>query len=210
MSEFQNVLEQLIGKQMTPPVLVNVDSVDESTLTMDCTPVAGGARILACRLRPVADGSGLGIVTIPKVNALALVLPLSNAEAVALAFSEFTLVKIVGDGLEIEAKSDGKVTLKGDVVIEGNVTLGSTQGAEPLLKGDKVGDRLGEVYAHLSALQSALMAMASAGAAACVGPLAPLAPSFSSLGAAIGPEIPATATDRAKFPLCKSQKCKTA
>lgn len=212
MSEFQKTLEQMLDRRVVVGLLATVDSVDEGQLTFDCTPVGGGAAILDVRIRPVAGPGDQGVSIIPKVGSKVVALSMGGAQWIMLTATEWSSVKIMSAKSQLTMDANGLVEVAGDKILakSNDLVLGSQQGAEPMVKGDALGDRHAEIYTHLAAIQQSLLALATAGAAACLGPLAPLAPSFTALGAAISTELGPTTADQAKFSMVKSQMCKTA
>ncbi len=210
MSAFQKIIEELASRKSLAVTLATVDSVDESALVFDCTPVAGGAPIQAARIRPISNGSDIGVVSIPKAGTIVALLPMGGAQWMLLAASEWERLEFRSPRCRVVMNANGEVELHGEKVriITDDLVMGSVQGAEPFVKGDALGSRVAEIYTHISAIHSALLAFAATETAACAGPLAPLLGGFTALTAAISPELGTTAADQAKYNLVKSQKIK--
>lgn len=204
MTEFQQIIEEMIDRKSTFVVVAKVDKVNEANLTFDCNPVSGGAPITEVRIKPIVDSSEKGVIVIPKIGSLVSILSMSAAQWVLHQCADWDRVEILSNQAKVKIKASGEVLIESP-----DITFGGVAGAEPIVKGNELGNRISEIYSHLQAIQNALLAMGTTGAAASVGPLAPFLASFTTLTTTISAELPSTVADRAKYPLVKSSKVKT-
>lgn len=85
-----------------------VDAVDESTRTVDCTPLDESAPILAVNLQANQEGS-TGIVIYPKVGSYIVVGFLNPGTAVVLLYDEVEKIDIKIESTTVQADKDGIV-----------------------------------------------------------------------------------------------------
>lgn len=69
-----------------------VDSVDETDLLCDCTPVNGDATFLDVRLQA---GTGVGVVMIPKIGSVVMVQPINNQTGYISLYSQIESIKLL-------------------------------------------------------------------------------------------------------------------
>lgn len=75
--EIRDAIRNLAGVQPERAILATIDSVDEESLTADCTPLNGDAPLLDISLSIDAEDSGL-VCLLPEVGGTALILMTSD------------------------------------------------------------------------------------------------------------------------------------
>lgn len=199
-------IKQIVRSMLTAAhLLCVVDSVDKENSTCSVTPVHGGASIPDVRLRATINNEIVGVLVYPEVGTVVSVgvidLNLSNCFVAAIERFEECLITLEG-AIEFRLNRD-QVLLKSN-----NVELGD-EGGEPVVKGDTLNVRIGELIDILERLNNNLIQLATTQQAVSQGPLAALAPGFAQAIANLTQLIPEIAAIQPKLEQHLSQKVTT-
>jgi hypothetical protein len=214
--KLQNAIEDMVQRIASPAVLVaTVTAVDASAATIDLQP-AEGAEILGCRLRAIDNGSDEGVIAWPPVGATVLAARIGAGHSQFVMLATDTIERhtlVIKDKLRIQVSSNGDITItqqNAETVIDTQkLYLGGKPSAQPVPRGNDLGDRLGEIWDQLTAVTQALITYATAQAGvAGTPPFTPLVGALTTLASALAPVIAESAVDRAKYPTVLSNSTK--
>lgn len=155
----QNAIKQLAlaGSEMYLTVCT-VDSVDEKTRTIDCTPINEGAQLIGVNLQ--ADQSGeVGVVSFPAVGSDVVVGFINPAVAVVVLTTELTKAVITIGNTEATVEDNSVVlkTQKGSVTLTAdNLKLDIDGTTLELKKGLSTWNSGSETTANATELQTQL------------------------------------------------------
>lgn len=172
MNDLQTAFEDFVKARRGRGLIVaTVQSVDTEDFIFDCTDAEGNAYQ---DVRINAVPGVVGLMAIPAVSSTVIITDLGNQD------QDFVLIQAGAiQSLRIHADTDTEILIDDSTIRLGNNRI------SPAVLGDYLNNNLTTLLDELEDLLNALSTFTTSQAAAATGTLAPLAPAYGVLNAAV-------------------------